>query len=158
LDTLFQFANVLLFVLAGFAFVLGVMFLGIFFRPQRYDRDKARIYECGEPTIGSSWVRYNIRFYTVALLFLVFDVEIVALLPVAVVLRELGFLALFEIFFFVGILTLGFIYAWRFGALDWITAVDDAAGATATAPCVGDSSVAAPNPSATPVLGEASHG
>ena len=120
LDILSQFSNVLLFLFAGVAFVLGVLILGVFFRPANYDRDKARIYECGEPTIGSSWIRYNIRFYTVALVFLVFDVEVVALLPVAVVLRELGFTALFEALFFIGVLAVGFVYAWRFGHLDWI--------------------------------------
>ena len=122
LDILFQFSNVLLFFFAGVAFVMGALVVGIFFRPKNYDKEKALIYECGEPTIGSSWIRYNIRFYTVALVFLVFDVEIVALLPVAVVLRgmENPFLALFEVLFFIGVLTVGFIYAWRFGALEWI--------------------------------------
>jgi len=122
LDVLFQFSNVLLFLFAGVAFVLGLLLFGFFLRPNNYDKDKARIYECGEPTIGSSWIRYNIRFYSVALVFLVFDVEVVALLPVATVLRELGFLAFFEILFFIGVLAVGFVYAWRFGALDWIRA------------------------------------
>jgi NADH-quinone oxidoreductase subunit A len=122
LDILFQFSNVLLFFFAGVAFVFGALIVGFFFRPSRYDRDKARIYECGEPTIGSSWIRYNIRFYTVALVFLIFDVEVVALLPVARVMRDMErpFLALFEILFFIAVLAVGFIYAWRFGALDWI--------------------------------------
>ncbi len=122
MDILFQFSNVLLFFFAGVAFVMGALVVGIFFRPKNYDKEKALIYECGEPTIGSSWIRYNIRFYTVALVFLVFDVEVVALMPVAVVLRSMEnpFLALFEVLFFIGVLTVGFIYAWRFGALEWI--------------------------------------
>jgi len=117
---LFQFSNVLLFVFAGVAFVLGALIVGFFFRPTRRDPEKGSIYECGEPTIGSSWIRYNIRFYTLALVFLIFDVEIVALLPVAVVMRDLGFLALIEMLFFIGVLAIGFVYAWRFRALDWI--------------------------------------
>lgn len=120
MSQLLQFSNVLLFILVGVVFVLGAILVGALFRPSKYTKDKASIYECGEPTIGSSWVRYNIRFYTVALVFLIFDVEIAALLPVAVVLRELGFLALFEALFFIGILAIGFIYAWRFGALEWL--------------------------------------
>ena len=127
MQQLLQFSNVLLFILVGVVFVLGAILVGALFRPARYTKDKASIYECGEPTIGSSWVRYNIRFYTVALVFLVFDVEIAALLPVAVVLRELGFLALFEALFFIGVLAVGFIYAWRFGALEWL-APDPAEG------------------------------
>ena len=86
-----------------------------------------RIYECGEPTIGSPWVRYNVRFYTVALVFLIFDVETVFLFPVAAVVRDFvknsaGWLALSEILFFIVILLLALVYAWRFGHLDWVRA------------------------------------
>jgi NADH-quinone oxidoreductase subunit A len=147
LDILSQFSNVLLFLFAGVAFVLGALIVGVFFRPSNYDRDKARIYECGEPTIGSSWIRYNIRFYTVALVFLVFDVEVVMLLPVAAVLRELGYPALFEVLFFIGILAVGFIYAWRFGHLDWIrTFSPESSQQTASLP-----TISALNSPATPV-------
>ncbi|MCX7044495.1 MAG: NADH-quinone oxidoreductase subunit A [Candidatus Sumerlaeota bacterium] len=120
MDILFQFSNVWLFAIAGVAFVLAAMFVGVLFRPARYEKDKTRIYECGEPTIGSSWIRYNMRFYAVTLVFLVFDVEVAVLLPVAVVIRELGVMGLLEIFFFIGILLIGFIYAWRFRALEWV--------------------------------------
>ena len=120
MDILFQFSNVWLFAIAGVIFVLAAMFVGVFFRPDHYDKDKARIYECGEPTIGSSWIRYNMRFYAVALVFLVFDVEVAVLLPIAVVVRELGIMGLLEIFFFIAVLLVGFIYAWRFRALEWV--------------------------------------
>ncbi len=117
---LFDFANVLVFALVSVAFIYGTLLATRLIRPKKYLRDKAAIYECGEPTIGSSWIRFNIRFYTIALVFLVFDVEMVFLFPVVVVLREQGILAFSEILVFVVVLAVGLIYAWRFGNLDWI--------------------------------------
>lgn len=130
---LFNFANVLVFILVGVAFCYVNLALGRILRPQYYGHDKASIYECGEPTIGSSWVRYNIRFYTIALVFLVFDVEVVFLFPVATALRwfvanGLGWLALFEILTFVGVLLLGLAYAWRYGNLDWVRSTGPTSG------------------------------
>lgn len=125
-DTLlFNFANVLVFVVVGLLFVYISLAVGFVVRPRKYEKNKMRIYECGEPTIGSPWVRYNIRFYTVALVFLIFDVETVFLFPVATVVRDFardsaGGLALAEILFFVVILLLALVYAWRFGHLDWV--------------------------------------
>ena len=72
---LFDFTAVLVFIMVGIAFCYGNLALGWLVRPGKYGADKMRIYECGEPTIGSAWVRFNIRFYTIALVFLVFDVE-----------------------------------------------------------------------------------
>lgn len=116
----YDFANVLLFLLAAVAFVVLSLILGSFLRRDRYEREKMRVYECGEPAIGTSWVRYNIRFYRLALVFLVFDVEVVALFPVAVVLKRLGWLAFAEVMFFVAVLAVALVYAWRFGSLEWI--------------------------------------
>jgi NADH-quinone oxidoreductase subunit A len=140
---LFHFGAVGLFLLVAVLFIFGTLLLGRFVRPDRYEAEKASIYECGEPTIGSAWVRYNIRFYTVALVYLIFDVETVFLFPVALVLKEfkeagLGALALFEILFFVLILLVGLVYAWRYGNLDWIRgdqamAVAEAAGSESEA-------------------------
>ena len=77
-------------------------------------------YECGEIPDGSAWVKFNIRFYVIALIFLIFDVEIVFLFPWAVVYQELGLLAFIEAFLFVLILVVGFIYIWAKGDLDWV--------------------------------------
>jgi NADH-quinone oxidoreductase subunit A len=117
---LFDFANVLVFALVSVAFIYGTLLIARLVRPKKYLRDKAAIYECGEPTIGSSWVRFNIRFYTIALVFLIFDVEVVFLFPVVVVLKQQGLLAFSEILVFVVVLAVGLVYAWRFGNLDWI--------------------------------------
>jgi len=123
---LFNFGVVAVFTLVALAFVYGALLLGSLVRPRKYSPDKMRIYECGEPTIGSSWVRYNIRFYMIALVFLIFDVEIAFLFPVASMVTwfrdaGLGMLAYTEIVVFIGILLVGFAYAWRYGNLDWVS-------------------------------------
>ena len=82
--------------------------------------DKLISYECGEIPEGSAWVQFNIRFYVIALIFLIFDVEIVFLFPWAVVYQELGLLAFIEAFIFVLILVVGFVYIWAKGDLDWV--------------------------------------
>jgi NADH-quinone oxidoreductase subunit A len=82
--------------------------------------DKLISYECGELPEGSAWVQFNIRFYVIALIFLIFDVEIVFLFPWAVVYQEIRFLAFVEAFIFVLILVVGFLYVWAKGDLDWV--------------------------------------
>ncbi|HOW18317.1 MAG TPA: NADH-quinone oxidoreductase subunit A, partial [Phycisphaerae bacterium] len=77
--------GLLLFVVGGIAMVLGALTFGWFLRPKRPNPDKAAAYECGEPTIGSSWIQFDLRFYVVALVFVIFDVEIALLYPWAVV-------------------------------------------------------------------------
>src|SRR5437763_949939 len=109
---LFHFAAVLVFLLMSVAFIFGNLLLGWLVRPVRPNPEKNLIYECGEPAIGSSWVRYNIRFYTIALVYLIFDVEVVFLFPAALLLKDLGALALIEILTFVLILAIGLVYAW----------------------------------------------
>ena len=119
---LFNFSVVLVFFLLAVAFVFGVIVLGAIIRLQKPSLSKKAIYECGEPTIGKPWIRYNIRFYTLALVYLIFDIELIFLFPVAIHVKELGMLAFFEIAFFVIVLIIGLIYAWKNGNLDWIQA------------------------------------
>jgi NADH-quinone oxidoreductase subunit A len=80
---------------------------------------KGEAFECGNPSTGGAWGRFSVRFYLTAILFLVFDVEIVFLYPWAVELRELGVFGLVEALFFIAILLAGLVYAWQRGALDW---------------------------------------
>jgi len=127
---LFHFGAVGIFLFVSIAFIFGTLIVGLFVRNQRPYPEKNTIYECGEPTIGSAWVRYNIRFYTIALVYLIFDIETVFLFPVALALKSLkesglGILAFTEILFFVSVLIVGLIYAWRYGALDWIHHIQD---------------------------------
>jgi NADH-quinone oxidoreductase subunit A len=127
---LFQFANVLIFLFVAMAFVGVVLLIGRIFRPASYDSVKSTTYECGEKPVGSGWINYNSRFFLIALIFLIFEVEIVFIFPVAKVFRdwiaqEQGMLALVEILIFVVILFVGLIYAWVKGDLDWIKPTPD---------------------------------
>src|SRR6266436_6572788 len=108
----FQFANVLVFFLLAVAFVGGMLGLGRLLRPNNPEPMKLTTYECGEPPTGSAWVNFNIRFYLVALIFVIFDVEVAFIYPVAVVFRDWvlkgqGLFALIEIVGFLGILFVG---------------------------------------------------
>jgi NADH:ubiquinone oxidoreductase subunit 3 (subunit A) len=116
---------------AGFLLVFAVIFplvpivasvaLGIFkIRPKAPDPIKASVYECGMVPIGDAHVRYNVRYYLFALLFVVFDVEAVFLYPWAVAYRQLGTYAFVEALIFIAILFVGFVYAWRKRAMEWI--------------------------------------
>ena len=121
----FEFGAVLIFMLLGVGFVAGGLIFGWFVRPRNPSAEKNAIYECGEPTIGSAWIRYNSRFYNVALVYLLFDVEVVVLAPVALVLRDLAisgtaWVALVGILVFLALLVLGLAYEWLNGNLDWI--------------------------------------
>jgi len=116
----FDFANVLVFLIIGVLFVSFTLIFSWIVRPHKPNPGKATSYECGERTIGSSWVRFNIRFYVIALLFIIFDVEILLLFPWAVVYKELGLIAFIEMLVFVGLLLIGLAYLWKKGDLDWI--------------------------------------
>jgi NADH-quinone oxidoreductase subunit A len=122
---LFDYANVLVFLIAAIAFVGAALFMGRFVRPNLPDPTKSSTYECGERPVGSAWINFNSRFFLIALIFLVFEVEIVFIYPVAVVFRKwlesrTGVLALVEILIFILILLVGLVYAWAKGDLDWI--------------------------------------
>lgn len=125
---LFDYANVLIFSAVGVGFIFTTLLIGALVRPQVPTLEKLSTYECGEEAIGSAWMNFNIRFYVVALIFVVFDVEVAFMFPVARVFREWvangqGVLALLEIFAFVAILLVGFAYAWIKGDLDWVKKV-----------------------------------
>lgn len=110
----------LLFIFAGVAMVLAPLLIGALIRPTIRHPVKGDSYECGEQPIGQSWIQFDLRFYVVALLFVIFDVEIALLYPWAVVFREGGAAAMWDMLFFFGILVVGYLYLWRFGYLDWV--------------------------------------
>ena len=88
--------------------------------PNNPNPDKLATYECGEESEGAAWVQFNIRFYVVALIFLIFDVEVVFLFPWAVVFNDLGLLAFVEMAIFLVILLIGLAYVWKRSDLDWV--------------------------------------
>jgi len=124
----FQFANVLVFFALAVAFVGGMLALGRLLRPSNPEALKLTTYECGEPPTGNAWVNFNIRFYLVALVFVIFDVEIAFVYPVAAVFRDWvlkgqGLFALAEVFVFLAILFVGLVYVWVKGDLEWLKRV-----------------------------------
>jgi len=114
-----EFGRVLIFLIVGGVFVAGGLIVAWLLRPNRPYPSKLTTYECGETPIGDTRVRFNIRFYIVALIFLIFDVEVVFLFPWATVYKNLGWFALIEMLVFLFILFVGYAYVWRKGDLDW---------------------------------------
>ncbi len=114
-----EFGKIFVFVLLAVVFVVFIIFLAKFIRPSRKTHEKTIIYECGEDAEGSPWVQFNIRFYVVALIFLIFDVEVVLLFPWALSYREYGVYGFLAGIIFLLILALGMAYEWRKGDLEW---------------------------------------
>jgi NADH-quinone oxidoreductase subunit A len=120
---LFNFANVLLFLTVGFAFVTLNLTLSRLFQTKIFTDEKYIPYECGEDPIGDTRIKFNARFYVIALIFLIFDVEIVFLFPWGVVFRQVGVLAFVEMLVFIFILLVGLAYVWVKGDLEWIRVI-----------------------------------
>jgi NADH-quinone oxidoreductase subunit A len=102
--------------------------LGWLLRPSNPERRKLSTYECGEPPSGSAWINFNIRFYLIALIFVVFDVEVAFVYPVAVAFRKYvlegrGLQVLAELLLFIGILFVGLVYVWVKRDLEWLKRV-----------------------------------
>ncbi|MEW6510351.1 MAG: NADH-quinone oxidoreductase subunit A [Bacteroidota bacterium] len=114
-----EFGRVFLFLIIGGVFVAGGLVVAWLLRPHRPYANKLTTYECGETPVGDTRVRFNIRFYVVALIFLIFDVEVVFLFPWATVYKDLGWFAFIEMLVFLGILFVGYAYVWRKGDLQW---------------------------------------
>lgn len=128
----FDYLNVLVFGAVGLVFVFANLLIASVVRPKRTTDEGLETYECGEESIGAAWVQFDIRYYTVALVYVVFAVEIAFLFPWALVLKEafqgtgaaagtgVGLFALLEGLLFVAILFLGLVYVWAKGDLDWV--------------------------------------
>jgi NADH:ubiquinone oxidoreductase subunit 3 (subunit A) len=117
-------AAILAFLVVAVGFLAVNLVLWKILRPSRFSEEKLTTYECGENPVGSAWIQFNIRFYVFALIFIIFDVEAVFLLPWAVVFRDLGMLAFVEGLVFIAILVVALAYVWRKGDLEWVRAED----------------------------------
>jgi NADH-quinone oxidoreductase subunit A len=124
-----EFGSILLFIITGIAFVLIGVGIASLIRPNRPNPEKLSVYECGEDAVGAAWVNMNARYYLIALLFVLFEVEIIYLFPVASIygnnhLDQLTdgswtIFALTEMLIFIGMLFIGLVYVWKKGYLDW---------------------------------------
>ena len=125
-----EFCEVMLFIIAGFLFILVTLFVSRLIRPNRPNAEKLATYESGEEPVSAAWTQFNIRFYTIALIFLLFEVELALLFPWSTVFANdqlnketngiWGWIALSEAVLFILVLAVGLAYAWVNGFLDWI--------------------------------------
>ncbi len=110
---------ILLFLLVAIGFAVVTIGLAWSLAPSKFNKIKLEPYECGIETVGDARDRYSVRYYLVAMLFVIFDIETVFLFPWAVILDKLAIFGLIEMMLFLGILIVGYVYAWRKGALEW---------------------------------------
>jgi NADH-quinone oxidoreductase subunit A len=114
-----EYLPVLMFILVGGAIGLASMSIGKVLGPSRPDAEKLSPYECGFEAFEDARLQFDVRYYLVAILFILFDLEIAFLFPWAVALKDIGFFGFMSMMCFLTILVLGFIYEWMKGALDW---------------------------------------
>ena len=114
-----QYFPILLFIVVGLAVGVVPVILGSVLGPNRPDSEKLSPYECGFEAFEDARMRFDVRYYLVAILFILFDLEIAFLFPWAVVLNEIGTFGLISMLIFLAILVVGFVYEWKKGALEW---------------------------------------
>jgi NADH-quinone oxidoreductase subunit A len=116
---LLDYLPILIFI--GIAGVLGgaLIVVPLVIAPSKPDPEKLSAYECGFPAFGDARMKFDVRFYLVSLLFIIFDLEVAFLFPWAITLTENGAFAFWAMMVFLGVLTVGFIYEWKKGALEW---------------------------------------
>jgi NADH-quinone oxidoreductase subunit A len=128
---LFEFTNIFIAILLSVFFVFFMLFASKILRPKADNPIKLSTYECGEEPVGEAWNRFNFRYYILALLFVVFDVEIAFVYPCATVFKKWvlagnGMIVFLELFFFMAILLLALVYAWRKEDLEWFKGITSA--------------------------------
>ncbi|PWB77202.1 MAG: NADH-quinone oxidoreductase subunit A [Candidatus Methylomirabilota bacterium] len=118
---LLSYLPIFILILVAVGFALATLFLSHVLGPRRPTRAKLAPYECGIDPVGSARERFSVKFYLVAMLFIIFDIEIVFLYPWAVILSSLKLFGLIEMVLFLGILLIGLLYVWKKGGLEWVT-------------------------------------
>lgn len=119
LDYLSQYSAVLLFILAVAAFGVGTLVISYFVQPRFPEPEKLSPYECGSEPFSDARIPFPVRYYIFAMLFVIFDVEVIFLYPWAVAFKAMGLIGLIEMMIFIGLFVLAYVYAWRKGALEW---------------------------------------
>lgn len=114
-----QYLPILIFILVGFALGIAITSAGKLISTRKSDEAKDEPYECGFPAFESAHIPFDVRFYLVAILFIIFDLETAFFFPWSLVLRKIGWGGFMAMMVFLGILVIGFIYEWKRGALEW---------------------------------------
>ena len=118
-ELLIEYLPILIFIFIAFVIAIGMMSASFILGASNPDKDKLSPYECGFEAFDDARGRFDVRFYLVAILFIIFDLEVAFLFPWAITLSDIGVLGFWSMFVFLLILTVGFIYEWRKGALEW---------------------------------------
>ena len=118
-DFLKDYFPIILFLVISLGLSIGFVVLNFILSPKKPDPEKLSAYECGFEAFDDSRMEFDVRFYLVAILFIIFDLEIAFLFPWSISLGKIGFLGFFSMMIFLFILTIGFVYEWKKGALDW---------------------------------------
>ena len=118
-DFLKDYLSIIIFLFVALGLSVGFIILNFLFSPKNPDPEKLSAYECGFEAFGDSRMEFDVRFYLVAILFIIFDLEIAFLFPWAISLGNLGTLGFWSMMIFLFVLTIGFVYEWKKGALDW---------------------------------------
>ena len=118
-DFLKDYLSIIIFTFVALGMSVGFIALNFLFSPKNPDPEKLSAYECGFEAFGDSRMEFDVRFYLVAILFIIFDLEIAFLFPWAISLGNIGPLGFWSMMIFLFVLTIGFVYEWKKGALDW---------------------------------------
>ena len=119
IDFLKDYLSIIIFLFVALGLSIGFIVLNFLFSPKNPDPEKLSAYECGFEAFGDSRMEFDVRFYLVAILFIIFDLEIAFLFPWAISLGSIGALGFWSMMIFLFVLSVGFVYEWKKGALDW---------------------------------------
>ena len=118
-DYLIQYYPIALFLIIAVGLSVLILVASYFLAPQKPDSEKLSAYECGFEAFDNARQKFDVRFYLVAILFIIFDLEVAFLFPWAIAFQDIGWMGYWSMMVFLGVLTVGFVYEWKKGALDW---------------------------------------
>jgi len=119
LCVLAEYFPILLFLIVAGGIGIALLLIGALLGPRSANKEKSEAYECGFEAFEDARMQFDVRYYLIAILFILFDLEIAFLFPWAVVFKQIGLVALVEMAMFLALLLLGFVYCWKKGALEW---------------------------------------
>jgi NADH-quinone oxidoreductase subunit A len=118
-DYLSQYFPIVIFVVLAVAFGLGTLLISYYVQPREDNAEKLSPYECGSEPVSDARMPFPVRYYVIAMLFVIFDIEVIFLYPWAIDFFRIGLIGFLEMVIFIALFVLAFVYAWRKGALDW---------------------------------------
>ena len=119
LQYLAKFFPILIFIVLALGFGLGTLVLSYLAQPKYPELEKLTTYECGSEPFSDSRMPFPVRYYVIAMLFVIFDIEVIFLYPWAITFKDLGLIGFIEMMIFIGLFVVAYVYAWRKGALEW---------------------------------------